>query len=139
MLPAFLDGAAGRWYDKQTDEVKNNLDDLKTAMQQKYLTNEMSYLSRTQLANRSQQDGEDVQKFADKIEKMVGRGYAHLGNEARDEMAKDLFLRSLKPDNKNWIWNQTMADFQAAANEATHSKLLVNDFGAVEKSENQSL
>ena len=45
MLPAFLDGAAGCWYDKQTDAVKNNLDDLKTSMQQKYLTNEMRNLS----------------------------------------------------------------------------------------------
>ena len=45
MLPAFLDGATGRWYDKQTDAVKNNLDDLKTAMQQKYLTNVMRNLS----------------------------------------------------------------------------------------------
>ena len=45
MLPAFLDGAAGCWYDKQTDAVKNNLDDLKTAMQQKYLINEMRNLS----------------------------------------------------------------------------------------------
>ena len=91
MLPAFLNGAAGRWYDKQTDAIKNNSDDLKTAMQQKHLTNEMRNLSRTQLTNRSQQDGEDVQKFADEIEKMVGRGYAHLGNEARDEMAKISF------------------------------------------------
>ena len=48
-------------------------------------------------------------------------------------MAKDLFLRGLKPDIKNWIWNQTMADFQAAVNEATHRELLVNDFGTAEK------
>ena len=102
-------------------------------MQQKYLTNEMRNLSRTQLANRSQQDGEDVQKFADEIEKMVGRGYAHFGNEARDEMAKDFFLRGLKPNIKNWIWNQTMADFQAAVNEATRRELLVNDLDTAEK------
>ena len=90
------------------------------------------------MANRSQQDGEDVQRFADEIEKVVGRGYAHLGNEARDEMAKDLFLRGLKPDIKNWIWNQPMADFQASVNEPTRCELLVNDFGTAEKSENQS-
>ena len=63
---------------------------------------------------------------------MVGHGYAHLGNEVRDEMAKDFFLRGLKPDIKNWIWNQAMADFQAAVNKATLRELLVNDFGTAE-------
>ena len=43
-------------------------------------------------------------------------------------MAKDFFLRGLKSDIKIWIWNQTMADFQATVNEATRCKLLVNDF-----------
>ena len=48
-------------------------------------------------------------------------------------MAKGFFLRGLKPDIKNWIWNRTMADFQAAVNEATRRELLVNDFGTAEK------
>ena len=130
MIPAYLTGRAARVFWRIPEEVRNNLDDLKDHLDETFNTEEKRYLARQKLQEVTQGPKESVAEFSERVDKLVIKGHDGLdGLERRDRIACESFIKGLRADIKETVWEKCPASFQEAIQAAERREVFLNSLG----------
>eukprot|EP00112_Aurelia_sp_Birch-Aquarium-sp1_P012430 Seg2613.3 transcript_id=Seg2613.3/GoldUCD/mRNA.D3Y31 product="hypothetical protein" protein_id=Seg2613.3/GoldUCD/D3Y31 len=130
MMPAYLMGRAGRIYWRLSAEVRSNLDDLKDCLDEYFNTQEKRFLARQKLQEVTQGPKESVVEFSERVDKLVTKGHDGLDDGARkDRIACESFIKGLRPDIKETVWEKCPNTFQEALQAAERREVFLNSVG----------
>ena len=115
VLPAYLAGRAARWYWRTPADIRQNLDNLKDALKDTFNTEEKKLLARQELQESYQKPRETMIEYSERIKKLVYKGHGDLDNtERRDKIACEAFVKGLKPEIKEFVWEKCPETFNDA-------------------------
>ncbi|XP_065067477.1 uncharacterized protein LOC135693029 [Rhopilema esculentum] len=122
-LPLYLKDNARRWFARQSEELKGNLDQLKNRLEDYFNNEDMRLLARGALAERKQRPRESVNEYAEAVETLARKGFpADRFNEA----ACEAFINGLKPEIKQWLWGRRLKEFEDAVLEAQTREMFLD-------------
>eukprot|EP00795_Rhopilema_esculentum_P001918 gene1918-16426_t len=74
-LPLYLKDNARRWFARQSEELKGNLDQLKNRLEDYFNNEDMRLLARGALAERKQRSRESVNEYAEAVETLARKSF----------------------------------------------------------------
>ena len=108
----FLEGSALRVCQRQTPEVRGNLEALEQALRQVYVSPHQQFLRRQELNNRTQGPLESLEKFLDDIDARSVR------LQLTDAETMQCFVQGLRQDLKEHVILQSPQTYAAAVDAA---------------------
>ena len=130
MIPAYLTGRAARILWRMSRETRNDLDELKDQLDETFNTEEKRYLARQKLQEITQGPKESVAELSKRVDKLVVKGHDGLdGAERRDRIACESFVKGLRADIKETMWEKCPASFQEAIQAAERREVFLSSLG----------
>ena len=130
LLPAFLSGRAARMFWRIPLEARNDLEQVKECLDELFNTEEKRFLARQKLQEIIQGPRESVVEFSEKVDRLVLKGHDGLDNaERRDRIACESFVKGLRPEIKETVWEKCPHTFQEAVTAAERREVFLNASG----------
>ena len=130
MLPAYLSGRAARTFWKIPHETRQDLESMKEALEDLFNTEEKRFLARQKLQETTQGSRESVMDFAERIDCLVVKGHDGLDDgERRDRIACEQFIKGLRHEIKETVWEKCPQSFQEAITAAERREVYLNSMG----------
>lgn len=95
-LSVRLKGTAQRSLQELPVDVRNDFDQLKTALTAKFLPGEKLELYKAEFRSRRKESGESLREFADSLTKLARKAYPDVPAGHREELAKDKFIDGIE-------------------------------------------
>ena len=130
ILPAYLSGRAARLFWRIPEDGKQDMETLKETLEDQFNTEEKRFLARQKLQETTQSARESVTDFAERIDRLVIKGHDGLDDEERrDRIACEQFVKGLRPEIKETVWEKCPHSFQEAITAAERREVYINSMG----------
>eukprot|EP00794_Sanderia_malayensis_P005886 gene5886-biopygen4888 len=130
LIPAYLAGRAARTFWRMSARERQDLDALKEALDDTFNTEEKRYLARQKLQEITQGSKETVVEFSERVDQLVTRGHDGLDSPGRrDRIACECFVKGLRAEIKETVWEKCPATFQEAVTAAERREVFLNTMG----------
>ena len=130
LIPAYLSGRAGRMFWRIPLEERQDLEQLKESLEELFNTEEKKFLARQKLQEITQGPRESVAEFSEKVDKLVIKGHDGLDSlERRDRIACEFFIKGLRPEIKETVWEKSPSSFQEAITAAERREVFLSSMG----------
>eukprot|EP00795_Rhopilema_esculentum_P009761 gene9761-18282_t len=130
LIPAYLSGRAARMFWRIPLEERQDLEQLKESLEDHFNTEEKKFLARQKLQEIAQGPKESVAEFSEKIDKLVIKGHDGLDSlERKDRIACEFFIKGLRPEIKETVWEKSPRSFQEAITAAERREVFLNSLG----------
>ena len=103
---------------------------MKESLEELFKTEEKKFLARQKLQEISQGPRESVADFSEKVDKLVIKGHDGLNSlERRDRIACEFFIKGLRPEIKETVWEKSPSSFQEAITAAERREVFPSSMG----------
>ncbi len=130
MIPAYLSGRAARHFWRMPQEARRDLEQLKDLLEDTFNTEEKKFLARQKLQEITQGSRESVMEFSERVDRLVIKGHDGLDStERKDRIACESFVKGLRPEIKETVWEKSPHTFQEAVTAAERREVYLNSVG----------
>ena len=130
LISAYLSGRAVRMFWRILLEDRHNLEHLKDSFDEVFNTEEKILLTRQKLHEIPHGPRESVADFSEKVDKLVLKGHDGIDSlKRRDRIACKCFIKCLRPEIKETVWEKCPSSFQEAITAAEQREVFLRLMG----------